>query len=366
MIPLPAANTTGSQDTIIVTIKAGFNSIAFILKETGGATSVFTSTGSAQPPVYPVGTTSGYVEDFNSGDHNYPALGASIIGLNLKQFTANTDGNADLRTNGELAVTAGDTMELLYNGATLDSASIGFNSGSFHFDPSVVSPVTTSSLSASNLIISITDPDENLNPVAKDVIGFADNSALLAGSPGTGSSRVQIEAIDQITGSTLSMSGADIIARHIMLVETDNNTGVFSAIGKVFGANTVTSSSQQGNLLVGSQTTPAYAGQDITFGKPSNPNSVGCIFRIIEANASGRIGLYEAKGTTGTGASNDPIVGLLPVLGFTTGSDFINKGTSTFGIEGVTVGITTTRVVAISRTTSAFGSQTEQGGKSRD
>ena len=136
-----------------------------------------------------------------------------------------------------------------------------------------------------------------MNPVAKDVIGFADNSALLAGSPGTGSSRVQIEAIDQITGSTLSISGADIIARHIMLVETGNNTGVFSAIGKVFGSNTVTSSSQQGNLLISSQTTPAYAGQDITLGK-AVANSVGCTFRIIEANASGRIGLYEAKGTT--------------------------------------------------------------------
>ena len=353
----PSANTTGSPDTIIVTIKAGFNSIAFILKETGGATAVFTTNGREQNILYPVGTSAGYVEDFNSGSHNYPALGASIVGLNLKQFTVNTDGNADLRTNGDLTVTAGDTIELLYNGATLDSASIGFNSGFFNFTPSVVSPVTTSSLSDPNLVISITDPDENLNPVAKDVIGFADNSALLAGSPATGTSRVQIEAIDQITGSTLSISGADIIARHIMLVETGNNTGVFSAIGKVFGSNTVTSSSQQGNLLIGSQTTSAYAGQDITLGKTTGNNAVGCIFRIIEANASGRIGLYEAKGTT---IDSGNVVGLLPVLGFTTGSDFIGKGTSTFGIVGVTSGITTTRVVAISKTTSAFGSQTDK------
>ena len=353
----PSANTTGSPDTIIVTIKAGFNSIAFILKETGGATAVFTTTGSDQNILYPVGTSAGYVEDFNSGSHNYPALGASIVGLNLKQFTVNTDGNADLRTNGDLTVTAGDTIELLYNGDTLDSARIGFNSGSFRFDPSVVSPVTTSSLSAINLVISITDPDENLNPVAKDVIGFADNSALLARSPGTGTSRVQIEAIDQITGSTLSISGADIIARHIMMIETGNNTGVFTASGKVFGSTTVTSSSLKGNLLVGSQTTSAYAGQDITLGKTTGNNAVGCIFRIIEANASGRIGLYEAKGTT---IDSGNVVGLLPVLGFTTGSDFIGKGTSTFGIVGVTSGITTTRVVAISKTTSAFGSQTDK------
>ena len=141
-----------------------------------------------------------------------------------------------------------------------------------------------------------------------------------------------------------------------MLVETGNNTGVFSAIGKVFGSNTVTSSSQQGNLLISSQATPAYAGQDITLGKVV-ANSVGCTFRIIEANASGRIGLYEAKGTTVK--PNGDVVGLLPALGFTTGSDFINKGTSTFGIVGVTSGITTTRVVALSKTTIAFGSQTD-------
>ena len=48
------------------------------------------------------------------------------------------------------------------------------------------------------------------------------------------------------------------------------------------------------------------------------------------------------------------------MLGFTTGSDFIKKGTSTLGIVGVTPGITTTRVVAISQTTFAFGSQTEK------
>ena len=354
-----SANTTGSWDTITVTIKAGSNSIAFKLIETTETAGVFSTCGNVNRILYPVGTSSGYVEDFNSGSHNYPALGTSVVGLNLKQLIANTEGDAHLGINGELIVTAGDTIGLIYGGTTLDSASIGFNSGSFYFSPGVVSPVTTSSLSAPNLVISITDPDENLNPVAKDVIGFADNSALLARSPGTGTSRVQIEAIDQITGSTLSISGTDIVARHIMLVETGNNTGVFAASGKVFGSNTVTSSSLKGNLLISSQTPPAYAGQDITLGKPI-ANSVGCTFRIIEANASGRIGLYEAKGTTIAGGGGAPqVVGLLPVLGFTTGSDFINKGTSTLGIGGVTSGITTTRVVAIGKTTSAFGSQTD-------
>ncbi|MDO8094963.1 MAG: Ig-like domain-containing protein, partial [Candidatus Brocadiales bacterium] len=351
-----SANITGSRDAINVTIKAGFNSITFKLIETTETPGVFSTCGSKNRILYPVGTSAGYVEDFNSGSHNYPALGTSIVGLNLKQLSANTSGNAELGTDGELTVKAGDTLELLYGGATLDSASIGFNSGSFRFSSSVVSPVTTSSLSDPNIVISIIDPDENLIPYAKDVIGFADNSALLARSPGTGSSRVQIEAIDQTMESTLSINGTDIIARHIMMVETGNNTGVFTASGKVFGSTTVTSSSLKGNLLVGSQTTSAYAGQEITLGKIA-ANSVGCTFKIIEANASGRIGLYEAKGTT---LNNQNVaVGLLPVLGFTTGSDFINKGTSTFGITGATTGITTTRVVAISKNTSAFGSQTD-------
>lgn len=355
----PSANITSSQDTIIVTIKCGAHFTPFILKETGGATSLFTTTGFSHPILYPVGTTSGYIEDFNSGSHNYPALGTNIVGLNLKQFTTDTEGNADLRTNGELTVAFGDTLELLYGGSALDSASIGFNSGSFHFTPGAVTPVTTSSLSTPNLVISITDPDENLNPAAKDVIGYADNSALLAGSPGTGSPRVQIEAIDQTTGSTLSLDSTNIVAQYLMLVETGNNTGVFAASGKVFGSDTVTSSSLKGNLLVGSQELSAYAGQNITLGKPV-ANSVGCTFKIIEANASGRIGLYEAKGTTRIGGVGHPrIVGLLPVLGFTTGNDFTNKGTSSFGIAGVTPGITTTRVVAIDQTTCAFGSQTD-------
>ena len=64
----------------------------------------------------------------------------------------------------------------------LDTAVIKTNSGSFGFTPSSVTAVTTDSSVSTNLILSITDQDENLNPVMKDVTGFADGSALLSGS----------------------------------------------------------------------------------------------------------------------------------------------------------------------------------------
>ncbi|MEP9412163.1 MAG: hypothetical protein HRF42_12350, partial [Candidatus Brocadia sp.] len=295
-----SGNVSNSQDTITVTIKAGSNSTTFVLKETGGTTSVFTTTGTAQPALYPVGTTSGYVEDFNSGSHNFPALGSTVVGLNLKELTANVGGDASTGSDGNLTVESGTTLELIYGGTTLDTAVVKTHSGSFSFTPSAVSAVTTDTLASPNLIITVNDPDENLNPVAKDVIGFADNSALLAGSPGTGSSRVQIEAIDQTTGSTLSLGGTNVIARNIMLVETGNNTGVFVASGKVFGSSTAT---VNGNVLVGSSSVSVYTGGDITLGNlTSGP---GVKFKILEVTGSGRIGLVEL-GTTTTGANIEP------------------------------------------------------------
>src|SRR5574337_375749 len=81
-----SGDTTNSPDTITVTVKAGSNSTSFVLKETGNTSTVFTTTGATQSVTYPVGTTSGYVEDFNSGSHNYPALGTTVVGLNLKEL----------------------------------------------------------------------------------------------------------------------------------------------------------------------------------------------------------------------------------------------------------------------------------------
>lgn len=355
----PSANTTNSQDLITITIRnehlpPGLTSISFILKETGDNTSVFTTTGTAQPVMYPVGTTSGYVEDFNYGTYNYPALGSSVTGLNLKVFweptdgnVAPTDGNANTGSDGELVVASGDTLLLLYGGSTLDTAPVGFHGsnwdGTLGFNPSSVPSVTTDSLDTPNLEIKIIDPDENLNPVARDVIGFVDRSIAFA-NHGTGTSRVQIEAIDQITGSTLFVNGTDIVARNIMLVETGNNTGEFVASGKVFNPSFVSADDLKGNVLVGSSSLSAYGGETITLGDPENGPSA--TFRIIETNASGKIGLYYA-GQTGPN--------VVPVLGFTVEDDFIDKGISTLGIAGVTSGISTTRVVIIGTTTCAFG-----------
>ena len=295
-----SGNTTSSADDFDVTIKNATQNVfsTFKLKETGGTTTVFTTTGATQPTAYPVGSTSGYVEDFNSGSHNYPALGASVVGLNLKELSSNSGGNAVTGSDGELSVASGDTIQLLYSGATLDTAAVKTNSGSFSFSPSSVTAITSNTLGSGNLIISITDQDENLNPVLKDVIGLADNSALLSGTPGTGSSRVEIEAIDQTTGNRLSVGGTEVVARNIILVETGNDTGVFTASGKVFGSTTATI--VNGNVLVGSSSTPVYTGGNITLGNlTSGP---GVVFKIIELTGSGRLALVEiGTSTTGTG-----------------------------------------------------------------
>lgn len=290
------ANTSSSQDTITVTVKTSANSTSFVLKETGTNTGVFSTNAAIQPVTYPVGTTSGYIEDFNTGSHNFPGLGSSVVGLNLKELSANTGGNATTGTNGELTVENGSTLELLYAGTTLDTAPVTNYDGAIVFSPSAVSAITTNTLSNANVIISITDQDENLNPVLKDVIGFADNSVLLSGSPGTGSSRVKLQAIDQTSGDPLELGGTEVVASNIMLVETGNNTGIFVASGKVFGSSTPSSS--RGNLLVDSS---PYVGANVTLGSGGSNITT---FKIIEANASGKLGLYFAD-------TNFPVLGFV-------------------------------------------------------
>ena len=339
-----SGNTTSSQDTITVTVKAGSNSTSFVLKETGGTTTVFTTTGSTQSVIYPVGTASGYVEDFNAGSHNFPALGTSVVGLNMKELVANTGGDATTGSDANLTVASGNTLELLYGGSTLDTAVVKTNSGSFGFTPSSVTAVTTDSSVSTNLILSITDQDENLNPVMKDVIGFADRSALLSGSPGTGSSRVQIEAVDQTTGSTL-VNGVSIVARNIVLVETGNNTGVFTANGKVFGTTTaIVASNLKGNITIGTTTTAPYTGYDITLGTLTTTTTAGVTFKIIEVNGNGSIGLiYLGSTTTGAGTAS---------VAFKAVAD--PRTNVTFGSSYGTLSLSPSRVVCFG-TTSAAG-----------
>ncbi len=342
-----SGNTTGSPDTITVTVKAGSNSTSFVLQETGNTTTVFTTTGAAQPITYPVGTISGYVEDFVAGSHNFPGLGTTVVGVNLKELVANTGGNATTGSDASLTVATGNTLELLYGGSTLDTATIKTNSGSFSFTPSSVSAVTTNTLSSANLIVSITDQDENINPVGKDVIGFSNQSVLLSGSPGTGSSRVQIEAIDQTTGSTLSLASTSIVARNIMLVETGNNTGVFTANGKVFGTSTTVGATDlKGNILVGTNTgSTAYSGGAITLG--SSTGGPLCTFRILEITSTGSIAQVQSDSLTGTPSGN--FFGTVTLAYKATSS----PDTVSFGSGYGTSSLSLTRVVVGSSTNTA-------------
>ncbi|TVM04366.1 MAG: hypothetical protein CV087_00275 [Candidatus Brocadia sp. WS118] len=326
------ANTSSAVETITVTVKTSTNAASFVLKETGTGTGVFTSSAAIQPVTYPVGTTSGYVEGFNSGSHNFPALGSSVTGLNLKELSANSGGNADTGLSGELTVANGDTLELVYAGSTLDTAPVANYDGAIVFSPSAVSSVSTDTLSSPNMILSLTDQDENLNPVSRDVIGLADGSVLLAGNPGTGTSRVKLEAIDQTTGQPLSLGGTLVVSSNIMLVENGNNTGVFVASGKVFGSSTPSSS--RGNVSLDSV---AYAGANVTIG-----GTATVTFKIIETNASGKLGLYLADTN-------------LPVLGFVSPSTKSFPAIASLGISSVVASGTNTSLfgTAVSGTTTS-------------
>ena len=127
--------TAVTTDTITVTVKAvpSNNEAAFVLKETGGSTTVFTTTGAAQPGQIGVGTNTGYAPDFQ-GRHLFPALGANttnatlgVIALNLKSFVNPNGGSAVTPEDGNMNVVSGDTLQLLFGGSTLDTAVVGFN-----------------------------------------------------------------------------------------------------------------------------------------------------------------------------------------------------------------------------------------------
>ena len=134
-----ASITSTNTDTITVTIKAmgTTNYSTFVLKETAATSTVFTTTGSTAPIDYPVGTTSGYVEDFGSGSHNYPALGTSVVGLDSLRSSGNDQGDATSAASGKLTVASGNTIELLYSGAQHDTAVVNYNSGAFSLCPAL-------------------------------------------------------------------------------------------------------------------------------------------------------------------------------------------------------------------------------------
>nr|CAJ72259.1 protein with unknown function [Candidatus Kuenenia stuttgartiensis] len=343
-----SGNTTSSPDTITVTVRAGVDdATSFILLETGNTSTVFTTTGTVQPNYRALGTTSGYVEDL-AGSYWYSVLGNSIVGLDLRLNAANIGGNAQSATSGDLKVAEGSTLELLYGGSTLDTATVGFNSGSISSSPSSVTSVEGLP-SNGNIILSISDPDENLNPVVRDVIGFYDGFTT-GDTRGTASSMVQISAVDQSsdTGDTLSLGGTSIVARHIMLVETGNNTGVFTASGYVYGTTTtVAASDLVGNLKVGSSSESYYQGQDITLGA----GTVSCTFRIVEANANGGIALIYNGTSTET-------YGTVSVVFDATSAPRADVGASlvAFGTSSLSLGDTQTGHKVV-----CYGTQTSTG-----
>ncbi len=356
------ANTDSTAaDSVTVTIKAlsSGESITYKLKESGGSSTVFTTSGSTQPSVVPIGSSLGYAEDFmTSGGHPYPGLGtgsSNFLGaVNIKTggLVSSTPGDATTSSEATLRVNSSDTLALVYSGSTLTTANVGFNGAdnssivqttSAGWGDSVTGLVTAQ---ASNVKITIIDPDENLNPKLKDVIGFADG--VSAGLTNVGASRVQVEALDQTSSTFVQLSG-DLIARNIMLVETGLNTGTFIATGNVYGT---TAAVRNGNVNIqgwphndtNAYGTTSYAGQSLILGTST---AVGLStrayvkFRVIEASASGRLGLYDFGTSTGVTHYN--------ALGFITPSTathfpYANEFGQTIGVGGGALGTVTVAI----------------------
>ena len=321
-----AANTTSVQDTLTVTVKSGTSEASFVLKESGTNSTVFTTTGSAQPTRSVIGSTTGYVEDF-LGSHRYFGLGTGTTGLNLKSFASASGGSAETASDGTVKVASGETLLLLYGGSTLDTASISFNganTSSFTLTEGVTwgNDGTTVSSDSENFIVTISDPDVNLNPQIKEVIGFQDPFTIPSASfSGTGSSRVRVSAIDQNNvDTTLSIGGTSTVATNIMLVESGLNTGVFTATGKVYGTSSINPNvNLRGNVKVdinrdgsftvgnfGSTTTlttipdlnqpeVGYLGGVFTVGTTTGTNYVNV--QLLEFTKNGHLALSTLSGT---------------------------------------------------------------------
>src|SRR3990167_4081087 len=370
--------TTVSTDTITVTIKAGLNATAFVLRETGATTTVFTTTGNTSPSVIGVGTNTGYVPDY-SGSQNYPALGVNpsntvcVTGLNLKSFVSQNGGDATSATSGNLNVSAGNTLELLYGGSTLDTAVVNFhgtNDSSITFTTGATWGNTASGAAvdeSASIIIAITDPDENINPKMKDVIGFRDG--FRAGLRGTSTGRVEVAVIDQNNvDTTLQFGGTATVARHIMLIETGNNTGIFTVNGKIYGTSSSTPD-LRGNVVLfgtgsvgsslqtfeflgvaspptGTAADRVYYGKTITLGGTTSDHAF-VQFRLLECSASSaRLGLIYAGGTTTAGVPTD--IERSAVLAF-------KASTGNFDTTYGTQSWSSTKVVAVGTNSCAFG-----------
>lgn len=286
-------DSTATGTTISVTIQALTSGESATYTLVGGSSTAFTTHNGqvTLPHATAIGSSTGFVEDF-SGNHNYPALASGFGALKLITggLGSSEPGNAANGTNGVLKVNSSDTLALVYSGATLDTASVsivGANDSTIGI--TTASPWGTSlgtgediADASANVKITIVDPNVNLNPNLKEVIGLQDG--FTSGLTGTGSSRVRVQVIDQDSATGDALSGAT--ASNIILVETGKNTGSFVATGRVYGSSSV---SARGNLRIGTGTLGEYSGGAVTLSGGNFGASV--TFQIVEVTKSGTLAL---------------------------------------------------------------------------
>ncbi len=339
---ISVTDTTATTNTLSVVVKnitSGVTANYLLSRGTTTAGTIpFTTSGtSTQATSTGVGSTFGYVEDYN-GLHNFPGLGSSVKGLKLNVGVISSPGDATAGTEGVLDVTEGSVIQVLIGGSPIGSATVkyyGSDDSSITFTTAnwgnTIASGQNITSATDNFVITLADPNENLNPVMKDAIGFKDGVVLGAGDSvnGTGTSRVQIEAIDPATGSRLT--GA--ISSGIILVETGVNTGTFEARGKVYGSTEV---SAYGNLRVGTATGTNV----VSLGSQSTPPYAS--MRIIEANSNGKLGLFYSGTLTAS-------TGVVANIGFASGD---SSTFSTFSIGA------SNWAVALGTSSTAFGTST--------
>lgn len=341
-------DSTATGTTISVTIQALTSGESATYTLVGGSSTAFTThNGQATlPHATAIGSSTGFVEDF-SGNYNYPALASGFGALKLITggLGSSEPGNAANGTNGVLKVNSSDTLSLVYSGSTLDTASVSIvGANDSTIDITTASPWGTSLGSsddiadaAANVKITVVDPNVNLNPNLKEVIGLQDG--FTRGLTGTGSSRIQVEVVDQNSTTGEALSGA--VASNIILVETGKNTGSFVATGKVYGSSSVLA---RGNLQIGTGTLGEYSGGAITL---SGGGSAEVTFKIIEVTKSGTLALV--------GNDSDAIWGTWTLQYGSSTWSTTGYGTETFSASRVVAG-TGTGLVSIYGTVSSANS----------
>ncbi len=339
---------TSSVDNITVTIKSSSTGVSatYKLYETGPGSSTFTTTGaSLNLHATAIGSVTGYVEDF-AGSRLVPGLGTQTYGaVNIKTgggFTAqNGDvGTSPSSTNNEaiLTVSSSDTLQLLYGGSTLDTAPVAFfgaDNSSFTLSDftawgTTVSGAVDDSSNATNFKITLVDHNENINPKLKDIIGFADGFTV--NTSATGTSRVEVQVLDQSSSTYLSYGSTDVVTRNIQLVETGVNSGTFEATGKVYGSS---AASLKGNVRLGTTTASyanGYEGSVVTLGTLSSTDPAGGVsFRILEISSGGKLSLVN--GTQSATATFGTVT-----LQYDASSDGGFFGTSTWDLDTISAG----------------------------